>query len=76
APAAPMWLTSALGGALHNLGQLAAAVVIARSAALWSYLPFLLLAGLICGTLTGGIAQLVSARLAKLLSSGKEAYKS
>ena len=30
APHAPMWLTSALGGALHNLGQLAAAVSIAR----------------------------------------------
>ena len=72
-PNAPMWLTSACGGALHNLGQLATAVFVAKSAALWSYLPFLLLAGLICGTLTGAIARLVSSRLDKLLSSNKEA---
>ena len=72
-PRAPMWLTSALGGALHNLGQLAAAVSIARSGALWSYLPFLLLAGLICGTLTGGIAQFLTTRLIQIRLLDKEA---
>ena len=62
---APVWMASAVGGALHNLGQLAAAIFITRSTALRSYLPFLLLAGLICGSVTGMIAQLVSARLDK-----------
>ena len=68
-PKKRMWLTSACGGMLHNIGQLGAAVFAAGSDALWSYLPFLLAAGLICGSLTGAAAAALSARLERVLGA-------
>lgn len=44
---------SAIGGTLHNFGQLIAAAVMLRSSALVYYLPVLLIAGLITGILIG-----------------------
>lgn len=44
---------SAIGGTLHNIGQLIAAAVMLRSSALVYYLPVLLIAGLITGILIG-----------------------
>lgn len=51
------------GAASHHLGQLLAAHLVLGSPYVWTYLPFLLLAGLVTGTLTGGI----SARLCRLI---------
>lgn len=58
-----LWLCSAAGGMLHNAGQLAAAVIMTNTTELLSYLPFLMLSGIVCGMLTGQIAQQISARL-------------
>ena len=60
-----IWLCSCVGGACHNLGQLAAAILIARSPALVVYLPYLLLAGLAAGLFTGLCAQFLTARLTR-----------
>ena len=58
-----LWVASVLGAMLHNLGQLAAAVLIAATPGLWSYLPVLLLSGMITGLFTGIAAQAVTSRL-------------
>lgn len=60
-----IWLCSCIGGACHNTGQLAAAILIARTSALVVYLPYLLLAGLAAGLFTGLCAQFLTARLGK-----------
>ena len=57
-PERRLWLASVFGAALHNLGQMAVASIIAGTAVL-AYLPFLLLAGCAAGAFTGLCAQLV-----------------
>jgi len=47
-------LTGALGGLCHNLGQLAAALLITGTAGIFfAYLPFLALSGILTGLFTG-----------------------
>ncbi len=64
-PARRMWLNSALCGVLHNAGQIAAAIAITGTAELISYLPFLIVSGIVCGCITGQIAQQTADRLEK-----------
>lgn len=45
--------SSALGGMFHNIGQLAAAILLSGTVQILYYLPLLLAFGLICGFLTG-----------------------
>ena len=63
-----LWLCSVLGAVLHNIGQIAAAVLIMRTAAVLLYLPPLVLSGCIAGTITGLAAQLVLKRTQKNIS--------
>lgn len=44
---------SAVGGVVHNLGQISAAACMMGTAAVFSYLPLLILSGTACGVLTG-----------------------
>ena len=60
-----LWVSSPLSAVCHNLGQLLAAAAIAKSWVVLVYLPYLVLAGLITGTLTGLCAQLVVGRLSR-----------
>lgn len=60
-----LWVKSVLCAMAHNLGQLAAAAAIAKTGAVWSYLPVLIPAAILAGTLTGLCTQLVLHRLAK-----------
>ena len=62
-PQRQLWVVSIFGALAHNLGQLAAALVITRTAALVYYLPVLGLAALAAGAFTGLCAQLVLRRL-------------
>ncbi|MGN0837878.1 MAG: Gx transporter family protein [Pyramidobacter sp.] len=64
-PEKRLWLTSALCGVLHNCGQIAAAILVTSAPDLISYLPFLIVAGIVCGALTGQIAQQTQERLEK-----------
>lgn len=54
---------SVLGAAAHNVGQILAAMVLMRSCYIGAYLPWLLLAGIFTGLLTG----LLAAGLLRLL---------
>ena len=62
-----VWACSALCGACHNAGQLLAAIFVTRTLALFSYLPFLLPAGLAAGLFTGLCAQFLIHRLDKIV---------
>lgn len=52
-----IWICSILGAVLHNIGQTAAAIVVMKTTAVLSYLPFLLVSGCIAGAFTGICAQ-------------------
>lgn len=54
-----IWICSILGAVLHNIGQTAAALVMMKTTAVLSYLPFLLVSGCIAGAFTGICAQLL-----------------
>ena len=60
-----LWVKSVLCAMAHNAGQLAAAAAIAKTGAVWSYLPVLIPAAILAGTLTGLCAQLVLNRMEK-----------
>lgn len=66
-----IWVCSVIGAAFHNLGQLLAAILIARTPALVVYLPWLLLGGMAAGLFTGLCAQLLLAHLTKLQGGPK-----
>lgn len=50
---------SFLGGIFHNIGQLLAAFAVFHSAAVFGYLPYLVIAGAVCGALTGFAATFI-----------------
>ena len=54
---------SMVGGALHNVGQVAAAMVMLNTANLMYYMAILMLVGIACGLLTGVCANLVMKHL-------------
>lgn len=60
-----VWVLSALCAVMHNVGQLAAAVLMTGTVQILYYLPMLVIAGIIAGTFTGLCAQLVLMRLKK-----------
>lgn len=61
-------LISVSGAIFHNLGQLLAAFVILQSFSVFTYLPILMVSGIVTGTFTGLCTQLVYDRIKK---SGK-----
>lgn len=58
---------SILGGIFHNIGQMFVAFLIVKSAGVWYYLPYLFLAGCLCGAVMGVIANILSSRLKPLM---------
>ena len=60
-----IWVCSILGAALHNLGQTAAASAVMQTFAVFSYLPFLIVAGCAAGLFTGIMAQAAVNRLTR-----------
>lgn len=58
-----LWALGAVGAIAHNIGQLSAASLILKSAAIWSYAPLLLVSAVATGLFTGSAAQLVHSRL-------------
>lgn len=57
-----MMIASVFGAVLHNTGQMLAAFAVTRTAGIWAYYPFLLVAGCIAGALTGLLAQIIFKR--------------
>lgn len=57
-----IWIASVFGAVLHNIGQIAVAVIIMGFGVL-AYLLFLLVSGCLVGAFTGGCAQMVVHRI-------------
>ena len=62
---------SILGGVCHNIGQLSMAAWITGTASVFSYLPVLLVAGVITGAVIGLLGGLVTERIAPVVSGMK-----
>jgi heptaprenyl diphosphate synthase len=63
---------SAIGGVLHNIGQLIAAAFMLQSPAIINYYPVLFVSGLLTGILIG----IISYRIVKTISKYKEKERS
>ena len=61
-----IWVCSVLGAIAHNIGQILAAICIARTAQLIVYLPVLLISGMAAGLFTGLCAQAAIKRLNRI----------
>ncbi len=57
---------SIAGAAAHNLGQISAASVLMGSAAVFGYLPVLLVAAVVTGAVTGALSLLLFTRLERI----------
>ncbi len=60
-----LWVVSVFGAIGHNAGQLAAAMVVTKTASLIWYGPALLCAAILTGAFTGAVALYLSAALKK-----------
>lgn len=58
---------SVIGGIGHNIGQITAAALIVKTAGIFTYLPVLLIAGVIAGAVIGILGGLVVQRIQKLV---------
>lgn len=58
-----MTVVSVTGGVMHNVGQLAAAVLLLHSEILFLYLPVLLIAGVAAGAVIGLVSGLITDRI-------------
>ncbi len=54
---------SIIGGIMHNVGQIICAAFVVRTNGVFTYLPVLIIAGLVSGALIGIVAGLISVRL-------------
>ena len=54
---------SIIGGISHNIGQILVAVIILKNALIFSYLPYLMIAGIVTGLLIGILASLIINRI-------------
>ena len=54
---------SIVGGIMHNVGQIICAAFVVRTNGVFTYLPVLIIAGLVSGALVGIVAGLISVRL-------------
>ena len=61
-----IWVCSVFGAICHNIGQMIVAVAITRTPTLLSYLPVLLVSGILTGAFTGFAAQFLIAHLKKI----------
>lgn len=61
-----VWISSAAGAISHNLGQLLVAAALMKTAAVFWYLPVLLISGILSGTFTGLCAQFLLGRMDRL----------
>ncbi len=60
-----IWSISVTGAIFHNIGQIIAAIIIMKDFAIVSYLPVLLVSGIITGVLTGIASQNLLLRIKK-----------
>lgn len=63
---------SVLGGVAHNIGQITFAAVIVQTPGVFYYLPFLIAAGCIAGTLIGIVGGIITERLVHAMQEIKK----
>ncbi|HCR73894.1 MAG TPA: hypothetical protein DIW26_05805, partial [Ruminococcus sp.] len=51
------------GGIFHNIGQISAAYLVLGSTAVFSYLPYLIISGILTGALNGFITGKINKRM-------------
>lgn len=56
-------ICSILGAVAHNVGQIIAAIIVTKTLSIVSYLPFLLISGIVSGAFTGLCAYFVTRRM-------------
>lgn len=61
-----LWVVSVFGAVAHNMGQILAAWLIMGTAAVLTYLPVLIISGIITGAFTGLCAQFTVKRMGKI----------
>lgn len=64
-------IISIIGGIFHNIGQLIIAMIFFNTTTFFYYLPYLLLLGLISGTVIGIIAQMIYTKTGKYIIKQK-----
>ena len=62
---------SILGGVFHNIGQLSMAAWITKTAGVFTYLPVLMVAGIITGGVIGVLGGLVTERITPVIRKMK-----
>ena len=60
-----IWIAGVMGAIAHNIGQILVAIVVTGTPAIVSYLPILMISGVITGCFTGFAAQAVVNRLGR-----------
>ena len=60
-----VWVLGVIGAIFHNIGQLLMATIVTGTPWILTYLPILIISGIITGALTGMIAQLTLLRIMK-----------
>ena len=60
-----IWVAGVMGAIVHNIGQILVAILVTGTPAIVSYLPVLMISGVITGTFTGFAAQFVVNRMGK-----------
>lgn len=64
--AVSLWGVSAAGAAMHNFGQIAAAVILLGTTDVFAYLPFLLITAIPMGLITGTLAEALSKSIQRI----------
>lgn len=65
-------IVSAMGGVMHNAGQLLVAAFVVKTYGVLYYVPFLITAGLIVGLLIGSVAALVLPYIQNITAKGAD----
>ena len=60
-----IWVAGVLGAVAHNIGQILVAIVVTGTPSIVSYLPVLMISGIVTGLFTGFAAQAVVNRIGK-----------
>lgn len=63
-------VVSAVGGVMHNMGQLLVAVFVVENYSVFYYMPALILAGLLTGIVIGAVATLILPYIKKIVMKG------
>lgn len=61
-----IWICSVIGAVFHNIGQIIIAIIVSGTIYIMSYLPVLLISGIITGCFTGICAQTLIGHLKKI----------